>query len=71
MMIQMKTNIDAYGIGFDGSMCKNVIISWADVSWSVHIHNKEKDIWLLGKSTTKELDETMLSVEAQYSNKFV
>ena len=31
---------------------------------SVHIDNKEKDIWVLGKGTTQGLDETTLSAEA-------
>ena len=64
-----KNKYSSYGIGFDGSMGKNVIISWADMDSSVHIDNKEKDIWLVGKGTTERLDETTLSAETQY--KFV
>ena len=66
-----ESKYSSYGIGSDSSMGKNVIISWADMGSSVHIDNKGKDIWLLGKGTTQGLDGTTLSAEAQYSNKFV
>ena len=36
----------------DGSMGKNVIIYIVDVSSSVHIDNKKKDILILGKCQT-------------------
>ena len=72
--IQLTKNIDLdksfysrYGIGFDvrslfslpdGSDCgKNVILFGLDNSSSAHIYNK-KDILLLGKDPTQELDDT-------------
>ena len=45
-------------------MGKNVIIFGADLSLSVHIDNKKKDTLILGKGQTEELDDTMLSAEA-------
>ena len=33
---------------------------------SVHINDKKKDILILGKGLTQGLDETLLTVEAQY-----
>ena len=39
----------------DGSMEKNVIIFGADISSSVHIDNKGKDILILGKGQTNLL----------------
>ena len=68
-----------YDIGFsmrsefslpDGSMSKNVIIFGVDMSSSVHIDNKKKDILILGKGTTQGLDDTSLTAEAQYSINF-
>ena len=65
-----------YDIGFnsrselsipDGSVGKNVIIFGIDMSSSVHIDNKGKDILILGKGPTQELDYIMLTAEAQYS----
>ena len=50
----------------DGSVGKNVIVFGADMSSSVHIDNKKKDILILGKSPTKGLDDTTLIAEAQY-----
>ena len=55
------------GIGFnthikhslpDGSVGKNVIIFGADMSSSVHIENKGKDILTLGKGPTHRLNNT-------------
>ena len=39
-------------------MAKNVIIFGADMSSSGHIDNREKDILILGKRPTQELDGT-------------
>ena len=50
----------------DGSVGKNVIVFGADMSSSVHIDNKKKDILILGKGPTKGLDDTTLIAEAQY-----
>ena len=44
-------------------MVKKVIIFEADMSLSVHIDNKNKDILILGKELTQILDDTTLTVE--------
>ena len=51
----------------DGSVGKNVIIFRVDMSSSVHIDNKKKDILILGISSTQGLDDATLSAETQYS----
>ena len=70
-----KYKYSSYGIGFDsrsefsftdGSMEKNVIIFGADMSSSVHIDNKRKDILILGERPTQGLDDTTLTAEAEY-----
>ena len=81
-----KYKYSSYGIGFDsrsefsstdGSMEKNVIIFGADMTSSVHIDNKRKDILILGERPTQGLDDTTLTAEAEYlvnftqSNRFV
>ena len=74
-----KYKYSSYGIEFDsrsefslpdGRMGKNVIIFGVDMSSSVHIDNKGKDILVLGERTTQELDDTKLTAEAQYSIHF-
>ena len=59
-------------------MGKNFIIFGVDMSSSVHIDNKNKDILVLGEGQTQRLDDTTLTVEAIYpinftqsNNKFV
>ena len=61
-----------YGIGFDsGSLFsipnfdwgKNVIIFGVDMSSSVDINNKKKDILILDKGPTQGLDDTKLRAE--------
>ena len=47
-------------------MGKNVIIFGADMSSSVHIDNKGKDILILGKGPTKRYDDTTLTAETKY-----
>ena len=68
-----------YGIGFDTciqsslpdiSIGKNVIIFGVDISSSVHIDNKEKDILILDKGPAQGLDDTTLAAETQYSINF-
>ena len=68
-----------YGIEFNsrsefslpgGSVGKNVIMSGVDMSSSVHIDDKGKDILIIGKGTTQRLDDTMLTTEAQYTINF-
>ena len=68
-----KYKYSGYRIGFDGSgtfslsnssgFCRNVIIFGADMSSSVHVDNKKKDILILGKVPTQELDDTILSAK--------
>ena len=47
-------------------MEKTVIIFGADMSSSVHIDNKNKDILILGEGPSKALDDTTLTAEAKY-----
>ena len=63
-----------YGIGFnsraefslpDNSMGRNVIIFAADMSSSVHVDNKNKDIVILGEGRKQGLDDTTLTAEAK------
>ena len=74
-----KYKYSGYSIGFDsrsdfsftnGSVEKNVIIFGADMSSSVHIDNKNKDISILGEGPTQGLDETTLKAEAKYPINF-
>ena len=64
-----------YGIGFDsrpefllpdGSYGKNVIIFGVDMSSSIHVDNKRKDILTFGEKPTQRLDDTTLAAEANY-----
>ena len=54
----------------DGSYGKNVIIFGADMSSSVHVDNKGKDILILGEGPTQGLDDTTLTAEAKYPINF-
>ena len=47
-------------------MEKNVIIVGVDMSSSVHVDNKEKDILILGEGPTEGLDDTTSTAEAKY-----
>ena len=66
-----------YGIGFDrkgsysigNEVGRNVIISEVDMSSSSHIDNNKKDILILGKGPTQELEHT-LTAEKLYSINF-
>ena len=51
----------------DGSLVKNVIMFGVDKSSFVHIDNKGKDILILGKGPTHELDGTTFTAEAKYT----
>ena len=51
-------------------MGKNVINFGAELSSSVHIDNKNKDILILGERTPLELDDTRLTAEAKYPINF-
>ena len=70
-----KYKYSSYGIGFDsrseilftdGSFGKNVTIFGADISSSVYIDNKNKDILILGEKPTQGLDDTTLTAEGKY-----
>ena len=70
-----KYKHSGYGIGFDrrtsfsftsGAFGQNVLIFGADMSTSIHIDNKKKDILVLGKGPTQGLEST-LTAEKMYS----
>ena len=42
----------------------------ADISLSVHIDNKNKDIWILGEGPTQGLDDTILTAGPTYPINF-
>ena len=75
-----KHKYSGYGIGFDASgssllsngsgFGKNVIIFVTDMSSSVHICNKKKNILILGKGQTQRLDNATVTAEKEYSIKF-
>ena len=74
-----KYKYTGYGIGFDsrseflftdGSYRKNVIIFGADMSSSVHVNNKGKDILIFDEGQTQELDNKTLTAEAKYPINF-
>ena len=75
-----KNKYCGYGIGFnsrsysslpDGSMGRNVIIFGADMSSTVHIDNKGKDILILLDEATQGLDGNIFIAEAKYSINFI
>ena len=49
---------------------KNVMIVGADMSSSVHINNKNKDILILGEGPIQGLNDTALAIGAKYSITF-
>ena len=76
---KLTKNAYGYGIGFDsrleflftdGSYGKNIIIFGADMSSSVHVDNKVKDILIHDEGTTQGLDDTILTAEAKYPINF-
>ena len=54
----------------DGSMEKNVISFGADMSASVDVHNKNKDILILGEGPTQGLDDATLTTDGKYPINF-
>ena len=73
-----KYKYSGYGIGFDrrsifpfpsGGFGQNVLIFGADMSTSIHIDNKKKDILVLGRGPMKGLEST-LTAEKMYSINF-
>ena len=74
-----KNKYSGYGIGFDrrgvhllpdGSFGRNVVIFGGDMSSSVPVDNKGKDILILGKGPTQGLGEHSLTAEKMYSVNF-
>ena len=64
-----KCKYSGYGIGFDscsefslpdGNLSKNVIIFGVDMSSSVNIDNKNKDILIFGKGPTQGLERSSI-----------
>ena len=51
----------------DGGIGKDVIIFGIEMSSSVHIDDKKRDILILGIGSIQRLDDTNLLAEAQYS----
>ena len=73
-----KYKYSGYGTGFDrrssfsfpsGRSGQNVLIFGADMSSSLHIDNKKKDILVLGRGPTQGLEST-LTAEKMYSINF-
>ena len=73
-----KYGYSGYGIGFDrrcsfpvpgGGFGQNIIIFGVDMSFSPHIDNKKKDILILGKGPTQELEHT-ITTKKMYSINF-
>ena len=52
-------------------MGKNVIIFGADMSSSLHLDKKGKDILILGEGPTQGLDDITLTAEAKYPINFI
>ena len=55
---------------FGNGYGKNFVIFGVDMSSSVHVDNKKKDILILGKGPTQGLDGTTLTAEKLYSINF-
>ena len=73
-----KYRYSGYGIGFDrrssfsfpsGGFGQNALVFGADMSSSIHIDNKKKDILVLGRGPTQGLEST-LTAEKMYSINF-
>ena len=74
-----KFEYSGYGIQFDtkgtisfpsGGFGKNVIVFGVDMSYSVQVDYKKKDILILCKGHTQELDDRTLAAEKKYSINF-
>ena len=73
-----KSKYSGYGIGFDrrssfslpsGGFGQNKLIFGADMSSSIHIDNKKRDILILGRGPAQGLEST-LTAEKMYSINF-
>ena len=51
-------------------MGKNIITFGVDLSSSVHVDNKNKDILVLGEGPTQRVDSTTLTAEAKHPINF-
>ena len=60
----------SYVIGFDRREIWYVIIFGADMSSSVDVNNKKKDILILGEGSTQRLGEHSLTAQKMYSINF-
>ena len=73
-----KYKYSGYGTGFDrcetfsiaNGFGKNVTVFGVDMSSSVHVDNKKKDLLILGEAPTQELDDTTLTAGKKYSTNF-
>ena len=66
-----KHSYSVYNIGLVGSgFGKNVIIIGVDNISSTHADNRKKDTLILGTGPIDGLDDTKLTVEAEYSINF-
>ena len=74
-----KYKYSGHGVGFDlhsafslpdSSIEKYAIFFGADRSSSIHIHNKGKDILILGEGPTQGFAVTTLTAEAKYPINF-
>ena len=55
---------------FGNRFGRNCIIFGVDMTSSVHVYNKNKDIIFLGEGPTQRLDDTTLTAEKKYSINF-
>ena len=55
----------------DGSFGKNATIFGADMSLSVHIHNREEDNLILVEGPTQGLDDTTLTAKPIYPLSYI
>ena len=75
LILILKYLYFGYGIGFNrkwkfsvgNGFRKNCIIFVVDMSSSIHVDNKKKDILVCGGRPTKGLDGTTLIVEKRFS----
>ena len=54
----------------DGSWGKNVIIFGVEMSSTVHVDNKKKDVLVLGEGWTQGLNSTTMTAKAKYPINF-
>ena len=72
-----KYKYSGYGIGFDrrssfsfpsGGFGQNVLIFGADMSSSIHVDNKKKDILVLGRGPAQGLESTLTAEKMYFIN---